>query len=336
MNLSPRDHQSYHLTEKEPSKAIMKSKLFGLAKAGFESASYREMSEHSINDIIEILDWALNGSFCDPGPAFQDMEFITDTFGIRKMIGVDSVNSNELEAVFENIALWAGTAYYNIQHQDKKTILFTLDMLSGSPHFDSIYIEVSFLLGYNQLDSTDFGYPYSLSCIDCCHWYSTWDATDELQRDLRLARQERVQLPFFFTDHHHICFSPEYTCYGLKLSEIAFFDEYLWDSDVYNPDQNTNHKYEYFLYWGPNDCLEEIDMDFYFNSMKDLIDENKPSKKVASSIYVGWELILGLGQSSSVAFHIMHTTYSEIRERVVPYEEYFDYDLSDGPYPLPY
>lgn len=259
--------------------------------------SSRSLTYYSLADGNALLEESLNFTYCRPDTVYLEYDVFIDTIFIpvettNEIFGTAKWFTNEkLDDAFDEISNRAGEYFGGLSGSDKEPIQFGLRLKNYGTAFSGDTIEVHYFLisgiGYeNSLatslyDNTDFWYWASEG--GKCGEYSgqtEWGAASIFQRDLRreLIPRRVVNRHFYFTD-------PETTCFHLSGCGSTGIPDIQADNDY------GFSEIEGLLFSNTNPCLSPIQMNQFFNSMKDdLIGDYAPTDKYPSSILVGYDV----------------------------------------------
>jgi len=270
----------------------------------------------SVSESLDFLKNGMNYLYCRPNDFFLESIVYLDTFAIAVSSG--QIDEQDLVDLMDEIADFAGGYYYADTRTTKEPIMFDMNQVGSlSPSY--VNIEVAFMMEAGDPIISDDSYPYEESWL-----YARWFGEDNpecneeetmktaphlLERDLRKILVYRNQTtPFYLINPVAICFDPfgaECVSHHNLPPVGAPITQWYGYAELDNPNDATRDNildYLLFLntfyYENFDECLEPEEMNFYYESMKDLILDLLPSpagNNVIGQIEVGWDRLIFQG-----------------------------------------
>ncbi len=241
---------------------------------------------YSVSEALDYLNDGMNYIYCRPNDYYLESLVFVDTFSVPVSSG--EIDEEDLIDLMDDIALFAGDNYYADERTEKEPLIFNMTNI-GSPSPSYANIEATFVMEAGVPISTTDGYPYSDSWIygqfntdvsdQCSDEELNFDAVDLLERDLRANVSYRNKLEHYtFENPYGICFNAAKPTCVFQTELCPFFpitEEYCC-SELANEDDNVPNFYDYLLFKNDytlsnyHECLEDNEMNYYYESMADL------------------------------------------------------------------
>ncbi len=254
-----------------------------LKKNGSSNIELRTKT-YTVGQSLDFLNDGMNLLYCRPEFFHQETLVFYDTLNIP--ISAGEIEEDDLVYAMDSIASFAGGKYYSEASTNKEPIMInSRQIFSSSPYF--ITIEAEFIMEVNDVLETEDEYPYEDSWIygqwaedvseECSIEGANNDAVDLLRRDLRNDIVFRDG-DYYFTNPTVICLDAgTHDCISAEIPVFHHIDESigLFYLDNTN-DMYGNNLYDALLFtnWDGyenfHECLSDDEMNFYYDSMKDL------------------------------------------------------------------
>jgi hypothetical protein len=284
-------------------------------------------TNYSIPAALGYLNDSLNVRYCRPGDEYGTTLVFIDTFEVA-VNGSNQITDTDLEDLADEIADTAGAHFYGRGAGSKAPFMFEIRQ-AGAVDGGMLPVSSWFIMEEGEPTDESDAYPYEESwpyghgqIIGCPTTPNGIDAPDLFRRDLRkeiVYGLKNGKGMYAYNRLYTICFSAmSDDCVSY---EIPFLSADEFQQDLDNPDdpQNNDNFYEKPLFYNHSqysnyhECLSPSEMNFHYDEMKELaedqVGEGSVGERDIVQLEVGYnELFTG----TSRIFHSMQVYYANI------------------------
>jgi hypothetical protein len=290
-------------------------------------------TDFTVAEALDYLNDSLNIWYCRPGDEYGVTLVFIDTFEVE-LNGSNKIDKADLEDLALEIATTAGEHFYDRGATDKAPFMFEVRQAGPISLSGTVPIQSWFIMEEDEpTDETD-SYPYSdpwpfgygSTSTACGNPPTGDDAADLYRRDLREALTYGMKFGkggYSYNRLYNICFSFSSDCGAEELPFVPA-DEHICCFDNPNDVTEDDNLYDRLLWLNYegfsnyHSCLSTAEMDFYYEEMSDLAEDQLGSEgvgedRVIVQLEVGyWTLT---GEDWTIG-HSMQVFYANIIEAI--------------------
>lgn len=286
----------------------------------------RSGTTYTVSDAYDLLETALNETYCRPSGDYDSLQSKLDTFTVP-LSSQGLIEEDTLLDRMSQMANTAGDFYHGLSETTKEPLMFVLDAVDTSSS-GSISISSSLVVGLGVIDTSllshgpDDYWEYCWKTGKCGTYQGQgegMDATDILDARLRSNKgykQQTGNQKFFKRDIIY-CITTNDGCSSTGINFLTaddyvdFRDDHINESDPISNDNYYGYLQFYNYSGNPNyhTCLEPDEIDFYTRGMEDIIEEYQPVNRAVGLIDVGCNALYAY---STTIHHAMLVVYVEL------------------------
>jgi hypothetical protein len=288
-------------------------------------------TDYTVAEALDYLNDSLNIWYCRPGDEYGSTVVLIDTFEVD-VNGSNEIEEADLEDLALEIATAAGDFFYARGATSKAPFMFDISQ-AGFISAGSVPMEMVFYMEEGEASDESDEYPYDGTwpygngeSIGCPSTPSGVDAADLFRRDLRRSITyggKNGNGGYAYNRPYSICFNVGGdNCFSYEIPDnIPFPDELVDEEDLDNQNDVTNgdNFYDYLIFfntsWLSNFhvCLDDEEMNFYFESMEEVAEDELGSGNVGSRYIVQVEVVYNeIFSTETTVFQSYLVTYANI------------------------